>query len=53
VQQTGRRDSTRRLERFEDLAVWRRAHELTPYESTARWSAHGTFGAKDEQAGTA
>jgi len=28
MQQTERRDNAGRLERFEDLTVWRRAHEI-------------------------
>jgi hypothetical protein len=40
MQQTERQDNTGRLERFEDLAVWRRAHELTLDSS---WTVSSRF----------
>ncbi len=46
MQQTDRRDNTGRLERFEDLAVWRRAHELTldVYRRTSEFPRDEKFG---------
>ncbi len=44
--QTHRRDNAGWLERFEDLAVWRRAHELTleVYRRTSAFPRDEKFG---------
>ena len=46
MQQTDRRDNTRPLERFEDLVVWQRAHELTlgVYRLTSGFPREEKFG---------
>ena len=46
MQRTERRDNMGRLERFEDLAVWRRAHELTleVYRLTSAFPRDEKFG---------
>jgi four helix bundle protein len=42
----GKRTGARKLERFEDLLVWRRAHELTlvVYRMTSRFPGEERFG---------
>ena len=46
MQRSDRRDNTGRLERFEDLVVWRRAHELTlgVYHLTSGFPRDEEFG---------
>jgi four helix bundle protein len=46
MQQTDKRDDARRLERFEDLVVWQRAHELTlgVYRLTSGFPRDEKFG---------